>query len=74
MLILKQRYADADLWLGLFRSCKGGRDLAFSSAPQAHLQLDTTEPQQPGPWLQRLSIAKECLGVRGSLPVSLEIR
>ncbi len=66
--------ADAGVWLGLFRSCRSGRDLALSTAPRARLLLNTSKPHAAATWLQRLSSSKLCLSVRGDLPTQFWVR
>ncbi len=69
--------ADAGVWLGLFRSCRSGRDLALLTAPKAHLHINASKSAKSKPgaatWKQRLGFTKQCLGIRGDLPTHLEI-
>ncbi len=64
--------ADAEVWLGLFSSCRGGRDWAWRTAPSAGLVLDcTVSGRTQAARQQHFSAVKQCLGARGALTTKL---
>lgn len=73
LLALTEQHSDADVWVGVFRSCRSGRDLALRTAPKARLRLDTSIGSEPTAWLQRLHVLKQSLETRGRLPTSLQV-
>ncbi len=65
--------ADADVWLGLFRSCRSGRDLALRSAPRARLTHDCTATISAETRAAQLRSVKQLLAIRGSQPTTLSV-
>lgn len=57
--------ADRGVWLGLFRSCKSGRDLSLSTAPKAWVSLCYNEDRPVPDQLKQLAAVREALDTRG---------
>ncbi len=74
LLCFAKHHADAAVYSGLFRSCRGGRDLALRYARKAALQLLVADSKPDGVWRRHLAAVRRALGVRGALPTSLQIR
>ncbi len=62
------------VFLGLFRTCRGGRDWAVASAPRAEWSFDCTAPRSQQALAAQLAAAKHCLTVRGGRPTAVMLR
>ncbi len=66
--------ADAEVWLGLFRSCSSSRDWAWRTAPSASVVLDcTVSGRTQAARQQHFQAVQQCLSVRGALPTKLTV-
>ncbi len=67
-LRLFKQHAGPDLYNGLFRSCRKGRDWVLQDASEAALLLDTRVKQSRRAWDRQLRAVRRDLQTRGSLP------
>ncbi len=62
------------MFISLFRTCRGGRDLALRSARKAVLALVFADQEPDAAWERQLRAARQALGVRGKRPTSVCVR
>lgn len=66
-------HADATVFSGLFTSCRAGRDLVLTRAPQFTLQLKTSKNQsaRSSQWSKQLAAVNSALTTRAQYPTTL---
>lgn len=73
LLCFTKHHADAAVWSGLFRTCRGGRDLALRAARQAALTLPCFDQEPDAGWERQLATVRDALSVRGARPTRLRL-
>ncbi len=53
--LFTSKHADDEVFLGIFQSCRAGRDLVLCRAPQARARLDCTAAQSLAGWMRQLT-------------------
>ncbi len=70
-LLSFKQHADPAVYLGLFSSCRGGRDYTLQTANTATLRLQPGSAQSDEAWQRTLDAARQALMVRGALSTRL---
>ncbi len=68
-----EQHADAAMFVSLFRSCRGGRDLVLRSARKGALVLMCANLLPNAAWERQLRAARQALSVRGLRPTSVRV-
>ncbi len=66
--LFTSEHADAGVFLGIFTSCRAGRDWALATAPQLNVTLDYTAAPSLAGWMRQLGAVQAYVRTRSAQP------